>query len=94
MFLHSQRVFRAEADVRSAPCIKEGERRSVPPCVVSKYLLDHDRLAQLRIDFIDDVLSSTLAGPHALQSVWAGERTAEDVINEIYPELCEAIVIE
>ena len=30
----------------------------------------------------------------ALQSVWAGERTAEDVINEIYPELCEAIVIE
>ena len=30
----------------------------------------------------------------ALQSVWAGERTAEDVINEIYPELVDAIVIE
>ena len=30
----------------------------------------------------------------ALQSVWSGERTAQDVINEIYPELCEAIVIE
>jgi len=30
----------------------------------------------------------------ALQSVWSGERTAEDVINEVYPELCEAIVIE
>jgi len=26
--------------------------------------------------------------------VWAGERTAEEVINEVYPELCEAIVIE
>ena len=23
-----------------------------------------------------------------------GERTAEDVINEIYPELCEAIVVD
>lgn len=30
----------------------------------------------------------------ALQSVWSGERTAQDVIQEIYPELCEAIVIE
>lgn len=30
----------------------------------------------------------------ALQSVWSGERTAEDVINEIYPELCEAIVVD
>ena len=31
---------------------------------------------------------------HALQSVWSGERTAEDVINEIYPELCEAILVD
>ena len=30
----------------------------------------------------------------ALQSVWSGERTAEEVINEIYPELSEAIVVE
>ena len=30
----------------------------------------------------------------ALQSVWSGERTAEDVINEIYPDLCEAILID
>ena len=30
----------------------------------------------------------------ALQSVWSGERTAEEVINEIYPEMCEAIVVD
>jgi len=26
--------------------------------------------------------------------VWSGERTAEDVINEIYPELVEAIQVD
>jgi len=29
-----------------------------------------------------------------LQSVWSGEKTAEEVINAIYPELVEAIVVE
>lgn len=30
----------------------------------------------------------------SLQSVWSGEKTAEEVINAIYPELCEAIVVD